>query len=188
MISQWMKQHSITIHAGYIDQNGNKSNRQQREMKLPDPVLEFDHVRWPDADDIATNLKQCFQSPTPIQSATWPLLLSGLNVIGIAKTGSGKTLAFLLPAIVHMRAQPRCKQPKVLIMLPTRELALQVENEIRKFAKGVKHVCVYGGASEADQLRKIRGGVEILVATPGRLLDFLSRKLVNLGMVCLIHL
>ena len=152
-------------------------------MKLPNPVLEFDHVRWPDADDIATNLKQCFQSPTPIQSATWPLLLSGLNVIGIAKTGSGKTLAFLLPAIVHMRAQPYCDHPKVLIVLPTRELAVQVEAEIEKFASDVRHVCVYGGAKEQAQIKQIRDGTEILVATPGRLFDFIGRRMVNLGKV-----
>merc|ERR1719361_1317686 len=105
--------------------------------KIPNPVLEFDHVKWPKANDIASNLSRAFDKPTPIQSATWPLLLSGLNVIGIAKTGSGKTLAFLLPAIVHMRAQPKCKDPRVLIVLPTRELAQQVEAEIKKFAKGV---------------------------------------------------
>jgi len=181
-VLSWTKRHDITITAGYSEYFDAPETK-ARGRDLPRPILKFDHVEWPNADDIASKLQSTFDKPTPIQSATWPLLLSGYNVIGIAKTGSGKTLAFLLPAIVHMRAQPKCDDAKVLIILPTRELAVQVEVEIHKFAKGVRHVCVYGGASEGPQLSKIRGGVEILVATPGRLNDFIGRKRVSLQKV-----
>ena len=186
-ILEWKKEHDVTIVSGVhgnISKADKKPGRKIKDANLPKPILQFDQIKWPNVESIARKLKKSFRTPTPIQSATWPLLMSGRNVIGIAKTGSGKTLAFLLPAIVHMRAQPKSQYPKVLIVLPTRELAVQVEAEIEKFASDVKHVCVYGGASQTNQLTKVNGKVEILVATPGRLLDFLGRKLVNLGMVC----
>ena len=185
-VSEWKKQHHITIKLGYSQyMNGGRRSAHSggNKMNLPNPAFSFNDMEWPKADDILSNLQESFQTPTPIQSATWPLLLCGLNVIGIAKTGSGKTLAFLLPAIVHMRAQPKCTAPKVMVVLPTRELALQVEEEIEKFAIGVKHCCIYGGQSEKRQLDKIRRGVEIVVATPGRLFDFIGRRLINLGKV-----
>ena len=204
-VKEWTKKNAITITAGYSEYMSAEEDRsgwnkkwndpkfdaetgEKKEHvlkgKVPNPVLEFDHCKWPEADDIAQNLSKTFERPTAIQSATWPLLLSGLNVIGVAKTGSGKTLAFLLPAIVHMRAQPKSKHPRALVVLPTRELALQVENEIKKFAKGVTHVCVYGGASAGPQLSKIDRGVQLVVATPGRLMDYISKGQINMGEVC----
>ena len=178
-ISKWIEEQQITIRSGW----GSKSQSARRKTKLPDPVLELKHIEWPDSNDITQNLKTRFETPTPIQSVTWPLLLSGLNVIGIAKTGSGKTLAFLLPAIIHMRAQPRCNDPNVLIVLPTRELAVQVYGEPRKFAKGIRSVCLYGGVPEHKQKAHIGMGVDILVATPGRLLDFVITKMISLRKV-----
>ena len=185
-VREWTEQNAITIKPGYSEymMNDHLSRKHVLNGKVPNPVLEFDHVKWPNADDIAANLSKAFEAPTPIQSATWPLLLSGLNVIGIAQTGSGKTLAFLLPAIVHMRAQPKSKHPRVLIVLPTRELAQQVEEEINKFARSVSHVCCYGGASAGPQLGKINRGVQIVVATPGRLMDYISKGQINMGEVC----
>jgi len=92
-----------------------------------------------------------FTTPTPIQAQTFPIVLSGHDFIGIAKTGSGKTLAFLLPAIIHINAQPTIKKgdgPIALVLAPTRELAMQIEEEIEKFGKTSKlrATCIYGGA------------------------------------------
>ena len=179
-ILSWVQKNQITIHRGYSETFKDSKNLFLKIPNFPLPVFDFEHIQWPNTDRITRTLQREFDKPTPIQSVTWPLLLSGLNVIGIAKTGSGKTLAFLLPAIVHMRAQPRCKQPKVLIVLPTRELAVQVEKEINKFANDVSHVCVYGGAKEKRQIERIKNGVEIVVATPGRLVDYIQRRKINM--------
>jgi len=129
-----------------------------------------------------------FERPTPIQCQGWPMAMSGQDVIGIAKTGSGKTLAFLLPAIVHINAQPLLKPndgPIVLILAPTRELACQIKGEADKFGytSSIKNTCVYGGAPRRDQMRDLRNGVEICIATPGRLMDFLEQKTTNLRRV-----
>lgn len=129
-----------------------------------------------------------FAKPTPIQSQGWPMAMSGEDVIGIAKTGSGKTLAFLLPGIVHINAQPLLKAndgPIVLILAPTRELAIQIKGEADKFGytSSIRNTCVYGGAPRGDQARQLRSGVEIVIATPGRLLDFLESETTNLRRV-----
>jgi len=129
-----------------------------------------------------------FTKPTPIQSQGWPMAMSGQDVIGIAKTGSGKTLAFLLPSIVHINAQPLLKPgdgPIVLVIAPTRELACQIKGEADKFGytSSIKNTCVYGGAPKRDQARELRNGVEIVIATPGRLMDFLEQKTTNLRRV-----
>merc|ERR1719427_836328 len=129
-----------------------------------------------------------FTRPTPIQCQGWPMAMSGQDVIGIAKTGSGKTLAFLLPAIVHINAQALLKPgdgPIVLILAPTRELACQIKGEADKFGytSSIKNTCVYGGAPRRPQERDLRSGVEICIATPGRLMDFLEKKTTNLERV-----
>jgi len=129
-----------------------------------------------------------FSKPTPIQSQGWPMAMSGEDVIGIAKTGSGKTLAFLLPAIVHINAQPLLRPkdgPIVLILAPTRELAVQIKGEADKFGytSSIKNTCVYGGAPKREQAMHLRNGVEIVIATPGRLMDFLEQETTNLRRV-----
>jgi len=129
-----------------------------------------------------------FEKPTPIQSQGWPMAMSGQDVIGIAKTGSGKTLAFLLPAIVHINAQTLLKPkdgPIVLILAPTRELVCQIKGEADKFgySSSIKITSVYGGAPKRDQARHLRDGVEIVIATPGRLMDFLEKDTTNLRRV-----
>jgi superfamily II DNA/RNA helicase len=106
-------------------------------------------------------------------------------MVGIAQTGSGKTLSFILPAIVHAMNQTSIKPgegPRVLVMSPTRELAMQIEQEAFKFttACNLPSAAIYGGVSRSEQLYKLRAGVEILVATPGRLLDFLEFNQTNL--------
>lgn len=126
-----------------------------------------------------------FQAPTPIQSQCWPIAMSGLDCIGLASTGSGKTLAFALPAIVHIMAQDFLQAgdgPIALVLAPTRELALQIQGECEKFgaASGVKNTCVYGGVPKGPQIRDLQQGVEIVIATPGRLNDFLDGGQTNL--------
>merc|ERR1719461_1939855 len=112
------------------------------------------------------------------------MALSGRDVIGIAQTGSGKTLAFLLPAIVHINAQPLLKRgdgPIALVIAPTRELACQIKAEADKFgySSRVKNTCVYGGAPKRNQANDLQNGVEIVICTPGRMLDFLERGTTN---------
>jgi len=97
-----------------------------------------------------------FKVPSAIQAQSWPVVLQGRDFIGIAKTGSGKTLAFIIPAIVHTMAQDVLHKgdgPIVLVMAPTRELAVQIEQETQKFAKvcQLSSLCVYGGAPKYDQ-------------------------------------
>lgn len=123
-----------------------------------------------------------FTQPTPIQEKAIPVLLSGTkDLIGLAQTGTGKTAAFGLPLLQLITAGK--KHPQALVVCPTRELCLQIVNEIGQFKKhlhGVHIVAVYGGASITMQIRDIRRGVQIVVATPGRLIDLIERKAINL--------
>lgn len=123
--------------------------------------------------------------PTPVQSQAWPVALSGRDCVNVAETGSGKTLAFMLPAIVHINAQPYLQPgdgPIALIMAPTRELALQTHEVGLKYGQSsnIKLTCVYGGAPKGPQAGELRRGVEIVIATPGRLIDFLESRTTNL--------
>ena len=118
--------------------------------------------------------------PFPIQKQALPALMSGRDVIGIAKTGSGKTLAFVLPLLRHIMDQPPIVDggdgPVALILAPARELALQIWREAKRFANplGLRAIAVYGGAKVADQIADLKRGAEIVVATPGRLIDILT--------------
>ena len=129
-----------------------------------------------------------FPSPTPVQCQAWPIAMKGHDLISIAATGSGKTLAFLLPGIVHIQAQPRLLRgdgPIALVLAPTRELACQILVECEKFGRssGVRAVCCYGGVPKGQQARDLRYGAEIVIATPGRLIDFLEFGTTNLHRV-----
>jgi ATP-dependent RNA helicase DeaD len=123
-----------------------------------------------------------FTQPTPIQEKAIPVLLSGTkDLIGLAQTGTGKTAAFGLPLLQLIDIKQ--KHPQALIICPTRELCLQIEKELEQFKKhlsGVHVVAVYGGSSISMQIRDIRRGVQIVVATPGRLIDLIERKAINL--------
>ncbi|HMI66357.1 MAG TPA: DEAD/DEAH box helicase [Cyclobacteriaceae bacterium] len=123
-----------------------------------------------------------FETPTPIQEQSIPILLSGnTDFVGLAQTGTGKTAAFGLPLVELVNESDHTTQ--ALILAPTRELSVQITADLEKFSKAVKNlniVTVYGGASISDQIRKVRRGAHIIVATPGRLIDLLSRKVVNL--------
>ncbi|KAI0981529.1 hypothetical protein GJ496_003691 [Pomphorhynchus laevis] len=117
--------------------------------------------------------------PTPIQSQALPVIASGRDMLGIAKTGSGKTLAFLLPMFRHIKAQPPLEPddgPIGIIITPTRELAMQIAKECRRFCKGLdlRVVAVYGGTGISEQIADLKRGTEIVVCTPGRMIDMLA--------------
>ena len=126
-----------------------------------------------------------FTQPTPIQEKAIPVLLSGTkDLIGLAQTGTGKTAAFGLALLQLIETKE--KYPQALTICPTRELCLQIVNEIELFKKhlaGVHVVAVYGGSSISMQIRDIRRGVHIIVATPGRLIDLIERKAINLEQI-----
>ena len=131
-----------------------------------------------------------FSSPTPIQEQAIPHILEGKDMLASADTGTGKTAAFLLPAI-HMLAERETPSqgPSVLILSPTRELATQIEKEVTRFSSGLKNinsVVVFGGASWSEQVKKVSKPHDILVATPGRLIDLMEKNKVDLSQVDLL--
>jgi len=154
---------------------------------VPKPVRTFEEASFPDyvIEEVS---RVGFKEPTPIQVQGWPIALSGRDMVGIAETGSGKTLAFLLPAIVHINAQPYLSSgdgPIALVLAPTRELACQIQEEANKFGKSskIKNTCCYGGAPKHQQIQDLKDGIEIVIATPGRLIDFLENDNTNLKRV-----
>ena len=126
-----------------------------------------------------------FTEPTPIQQQAIPVLLAGTkDLIGLAQTGTGKTAAFGLPLLQLIDDKQR--HPQALVVCPTRELCMQIVNEItlfKKFTSFINIVAVYGGASIVSQIREIKRGVQIVVATPGRLIDLIERKAIDLGQI-----
>jgi ATP-dependent RNA helicase RhlE len=124
-----------------------------------------------------------FSIPTPIQARGIPVLLAGRDLIGSAQTGTGKTAAFALPILTRLERPERA--PRALVLVPTRELACQVEEAIRSFARFTPLRCtvVYGGVGYGKQLDSLRCGTDLLVATPGRLLDLVQRRSVDLRSV-----
>ncbi|MBS1601957.1 MAG: DEAD/DEAH box helicase [Bacteroidetes bacterium] len=126
-----------------------------------------------------------FKQPTPIQEQAIPVLLSGTkDLVGLAQTGTGKTAAFGLPLLQLVDAAQ--KHPQALVVCPTRELCLQIVNELEQFKKfipGMHVLAVYGGTSIGLQIRDLRRGIQIVVATPGRLIDLIERKAINLEQI-----
>lgn len=150
------------------------------------PILKFAHL--PASRLLSKNPFGTFTTPTPIQAASWPFSLSGRDVVGIAETGSGKTYAFSLPCVEALLSLPkpansRTAPTRAVIVSPTRELAMQTHESISTLASlvGLKAVCIYGGASKDDQRNLLRKGADIIVATPGRLKDFLSEGSISLS-------
>ncbi|KAF2555260.1 hypothetical protein F2Q68_00018045 [Brassica cretica] len=132
-----------------------------------------------------------FQNPTPVQAQSLPIIMTGRDCIAVAPTGSGKTLSFILPMLRHIKDQPPVEPgdgPIGLVMAPTRELVQQIHTDIKKFAKSlsIRSVAVYGGSGVAQQISELRRGTEIIVCTPGRMIDILSTnsgKVTNLQRV-----
>ncbi|KAI8913298.1 P-loop containing nucleoside triphosphate hydrolase protein [Gorgonomyces haynaldii] len=170
-IDAFRKEHKMTLYGDNI----------------PRPVTTFKEASFPSY--VLREVEALgFEKPTAIQAQGWPMALSGRDVVGVAETGSGKTLAYVLPAIVHINAQPRLKAgdgPIALILAPTRELAIQIQQQCDKFggSSRIKNTCLYGGVGKGPQIRDLQRGVEIVIATPGRLIDLLSMGVTNLKRV-----
>lgn len=149
-----------------------------RGVDCPKPITKWAHCGLPASClDVIKRLN--FDRPTPIQSQAIPAIMSGRDVIGIAKTGSGKTIAFLLPLFRHIKDQrplENMEGPMALVMTPTRELAVQIHKECKPFLKvlGLRAVCAYGGSPIKDQIAEMKKGAEIVVCTPGRMIDLLT--------------
>jgi len=145
------------------------------ELQLLEPILRA--VR-----------EQGYDTPTPIQTQAIPPLLEGRDLLGIAQTGTGKTAAFALPILDYLADEPRPRlprQPSVLVLTPTRELAAQISASFGVYGRhvDVRTTVVYGGVGQGPQTRALRSGVDVLVATPGRLLDLLGQGHVDLGAI-----
>jgi ATP-dependent RNA helicase RhlE len=143
------------------------------------------------ADLLKTVAEEGYTAPTPVQEAAIPLVLAGRDVLAAAQTGTGKTAAFTLPILDRLRPHantsfsPARHPVRALILVPTRELAMQVDESVRTYGRTVplRSMVVYGGIPMDPQIKALRAGVEILVATPGRLLDLVGQKVANLGQV-----
>jgi ATP-dependent RNA helicase RhlE len=143
------------------------------------------------ADLLQTVAEEGYLVPTPVQAGAIPLVLQGRDLLAAAQTGTGKTAAFVLPILDRMRPHantsfsPARHPVRVLILVPTRELAMQVDESVRTYGRTVplRSTVVYGGVPIEPQIKALRAGVEILVATPGRLLDHVGQRTVNLGQV-----
>ncbi|XP_063974546.1 ATP-dependent RNA helicase DDX42 [Diachasmimorpha longicaudata] len=154
---------------------------------VPKPVASFGHFGFDDAL-IKAIRKNEYTQPTPIQSQAIPAALSGRDLIGIAKTGSGKTAAFIWPMLIHIMDQKELQEgdgPIGLILAPTRELSQQIFHEAKKFGKvyNIQVCCGYGGGSKWEQSQALQAGAEIVVATPGRMIDLVKMKATNLSRV-----
>ncbi|MDO5610100.1 MAG: DEAD/DEAH box helicase, partial [Pseudomonadota bacterium] len=139
------------------------------QLNLPEPILKA-------LSDVG------YESPSPIQAATIPPLLEGRDVLGQAQTGTGKTAAFALPILA--RIDPKLAAPQALVLAPTRELAIQVAEALQKYATHIPgfHVLpIYGGQSYTPQLQALRRGVQVVVGTPGRVIDHLERGSLDLS-------
>jgi ATP-dependent RNA helicase RhlE len=133
---------------------------------------------------------QGFVTPTPIQAQAIPPALLGQDIVATAQTGTGKTLAFALPILELLSSKPLTPGPQALILSPTRELALQIHEAFMLLSPGtgIRSAVVVGGMSEAGQLKSLRQGAHVIIATPGRLCDFLDRKLVGLAAIRIVVL
>ncbi|KAK2581084.1 hypothetical protein KPH14_006125 [Odynerus spinipes] len=151
---------------------------------VPNPIQYFEEGNFPPY--VMEGIRrQGYSQPTAIQAQGWPIALSGRDLVAIAQTGSGKTLGYILPAIVHIIHQPRLSKgdgPIALILAPTRELAQQIQEVANCFGESaaVRNTCIFGGAPKGPQAHDLERGVEICIATPGRLIDFLERETTNL--------
>ncbi|XP_019273282.2 probable ATP-dependent RNA helicase DDX43 isoform X2 [Panthera pardus] len=158
-------------------------NGQKRQIPNPTCTFEDAFKHYP---EVMENIKKAgFRKPTPIQSQTWPIVLQGIDLIGVSQTGTGKTLSYLMPGFIHLDLQPVIREkrngPGMLVLIPTRELALQVQAECSKYSyKGLKSVCIYGGGDRNGQIQELKKGVDIIIATPGRLNDLQMNNFVDL--------
>ena len=126
-----------------------------------------------------------YDAATPVQSAAIPAILDSRDVLAGAQTGTGKTAAFALPVLQRLYAGKSSHAPRALVLAPTRELAAQVADSVRKYGKGLglKHTSIFGGVSYGGQMKALRGGLDLVIATPGRLIDHLNQGSIDLSNV-----
>ncbi|NLJ44965.1 MAG: DEAD/DEAH box helicase, partial [Treponema sp.] len=137
---------------------------------------------------LSTLAEEGYSSPTPIQETTIPSLLAGRDVLGVAQTGTGKTAAFALPILQRLAASPARPEPRaarVLIVAPTRELAAQIDESFATYGRRLRatRACVFGGVGKSPQIKALSRGVDVLTATPGRLLDLHGEGYIRLDRV-----
>jgi len=122
-----------------------------------------------------------YVEPTPIQAKAIPTILAGRDVIGVAQTGTGKTAAFVLPLLEKMAATPPQRTMRVLVIAPTRELVAQIEENVRAYGRHLplRYATIFGGVGEGPQIQALRRGVDLVVATPGRLIDLMEQRHVD---------
>ncbi|KAJ0244681.1 DEAD-box ATP-dependent RNA helicase 14 [Hirschfeldia incana] len=166
----YCRRHEITVSGGQV----------------PPPLMSFETTGFP-PELLREVLSAGFSAPTPIQAQSWPIAMQGRDIVAIAKTGSGKTLGYLIPGFMHLQRIRNDSRmgPTILVLSPTRELATQIQEEAVKFGRSsrISCTCLYGGAPKGPQLRDIERGVDIVVATPGRLNDILEMRRISLRQV-----
>lgn len=144
-----------------------------KELNISEPILK-------------ALINKKYETPTPIQEQAIPVALEGRDLLGIAQTGTGKTAAFAIPIIQQLDglpSKPRRREIQALILTPTRELAIQIGDCFTDYAKytDIRHTVIFGGVNQKSQVEQLRSGVDILVATPGRLLDLINQKYISLN-------
>ncbi|XP_042037079.1 ATP-dependent RNA helicase-like protein DB10 [Salvia splendens] len=169
-VEEYCRRHEITVTGGNV----------------PRPFISFQSTGFP--SEILREAQQAgFSAPTPIQAQSWPIAIQGRDIVAIAKTGSGKTLGYLIPGFIHLKEKRNNPKmgPTILVLSPTRELATQIQDEAVKFGKSsrISCTCLYGGAPKGPQIKDLDRGVDIVVATPGRLNDLLEMKRVYLHQI-----
>lgn len=170
-VEEYRKLHEITVSG----------------RNCPNPVTSFEELML--QDYLAGVIRRMnFAKPTPIQAQGFSIAISGRDMVGIAQTGSGKTISFMLPACIHINNQPPLANndgPIALVLCPTRELAIQVQAVAAEFGSSnrLRSTCIYGGASKGPQIRDLERGSEIVVATPGRLIDLIEMRKINMKRV-----
>ncbi|CAL4949284.1 unnamed protein product [Urochloa decumbens] len=183
--------HPAPAAAAVADDPSTEAYRRRHEItvtggNVPAPITSFEAGGFP--PEILKEIQRAgFASPTPIQAQSWPIAMQSQDVVAIAKTGSGKTLGYLLPGFMHIKRLQNSTRngPTVLVLAPTRELATQILDEAVKFGRSarISCTCLYGGAPKGPQLRDLDRGVDVVVATPGRLNDILEMRRVSLKQV-----
>lgn len=182
-VEEWRKGHNMKV----MQHGRNNNNNDSGGVTDTTPYFEFSDA--PFDNNIQIALKSAgYEKPTPIQSQAWPIAIQARDMICVAKTGSGKTAGFLLPSI-HQHQQNSHKPvngaPMLLVLAPTRELAVQISEESNKFARRaqLRTVCLFGGAPKYPQISTLKRGVDIVIATPGRLNDLLEMRKIDLSQI-----
>jgi len=169
----------ISMSKSNDNQSDSKQSENAQSKKTSDTDVSFNDLELP--DELLKVLNEIgYEKPSPIQSASIPVLLSGSDIIGQAQTGTGKTAAFALPLLAKIDV--KLKKPQALVLAPTRELAIQVSEAINtysKYLKGFQVVPIYGGQSFPIQLKQLARGPQVIVGTPGRVMDHMRKGKIN---------